>query len=519
MEDSVRTLGAGKRSRFVSDDIFRQLLGQTFRRTFEERSLLRRNSLWSVTFIAIATLAMLAISQTTAFLPDEGFHLNAAHLINQGKVPYRDFLYGQPPLYAYMNAVWMQVFGETWRSSHALSALLSSGCAALLISYLFSRYSGAQAITAGAIGAVFFTANTRVMLAGGVSQAYGACLLLSMASFRLAVRRTKRSTLHMLASGLCAGAAAQSSMLTAPLVAVLLFWILFGGESDQQFKRSLYYLAGVAIASVPLVLLAINSPRQALFNVFEYHMFHRQLEFDNVAKMNAQQVISWLDSSQGTLLLVLSLFGLLASRRVEPGIGGKSELTLCTWMGGSLFLYLSIVVRPTFSQYFVLVAPFAAILGGIGAVYFARLFRRQSKRILVLVLGIVLYCLPAALPAYQVLRPRMHSWPQIEAVGKEINRTAPEGLLYTPLDYIYFQSKRPALPGLGVWWAEGIQVNSHLAQQIHAVPKSEIDRWLLQRRFAAVVLYDNDERIERLGLTQLYHNRKLLDGDKTLIFW
>src|SRR5262245_5007216 len=93
--------------------------------------------LWFILLILIASLSV--FSQTWAWYGDEGFHLLAAQLINSGKKPYLDFIYPQTPLYAYLNAAWMQLFGQSWRSAHILSALLTAGCVILSTSFVFER--------------------------------------------------------------------------------------------------------------------------------------------------------------------------------------------------------------------------------------------------------------------------------------------------------------------------------------------------------------------------------------------
>ena len=62
-----------------------------------------------------------------AFAWDEGFHLLAAQLIGAGKRPYLDFCFPQTPLNAYWNALWMAVFGESWRTAHAVATVATAG--------------------------------------------------------------------------------------------------------------------------------------------------------------------------------------------------------------------------------------------------------------------------------------------------------------------------------------------------------------------------------------------------------
>src|SRR5215467_11313721 len=77
--------------------------------------------LWLCGIISLLAACLLAYSQTSAFAWDEGFHLLAAQLIKSGRRPYLDFCFPQTPLNAYWNALWMTVFGESWRTAHAVA--------------------------------------------------------------------------------------------------------------------------------------------------------------------------------------------------------------------------------------------------------------------------------------------------------------------------------------------------------------------------------------------------------------
>src|SRR5262245_64967948 len=87
--------------------------------------------------LLILAVVLLLYSQTWAWYGDEGFHLLASQLILSGKKTYRDFLYPQTPLWAYIDAGWMKIFGDTWRSSHMLAALLTGGSIILSADFVF----------------------------------------------------------------------------------------------------------------------------------------------------------------------------------------------------------------------------------------------------------------------------------------------------------------------------------------------------------------------------------------------
>src|SRR5215212_6578378 len=91
--------------------------------------------------VATAAIAacLLAYSQLVAYFGNESFHLLAAQLINAGKRPYLDFFYQHVPLYAYLSALWMRAFGESWQSAHVMSALAVGGSVLLTAECIYSR--------------------------------------------------------------------------------------------------------------------------------------------------------------------------------------------------------------------------------------------------------------------------------------------------------------------------------------------------------------------------------------------
>src|SRR5262249_6015758 len=139
--------------------------------------------------VAGLTAWLFAFSQTRAFFGDEGFHLLAAQLIAAGKRPYLDFFYQHTPLYIYVVAAWMKVFGGTWRSAHCLSVLLT-GASILLAGRFAGRWFGVDAWgrAAGVTAATFFGLHWNVQTFGTVGQAYALCFVLMLAAFLLVIR-------------------------------------------------------------------------------------------------------------------------------------------------------------------------------------------------------------------------------------------------------------------------------------------------------------------------------------------
>ena len=125
--------------------------------------------------LASVTALLLRVSQRVAFYGDEGFHLLAARLVNAGRRVYLDFFYPHALLYVYISAAWMRVVGDSRRSGHAFSALLTSGGTALVAWYVFTRSPGSRWRLANAASAALLMGLNILVLWYGTSAKPMAC--------------------------------------------------------------------------------------------------------------------------------------------------------------------------------------------------------------------------------------------------------------------------------------------------------------------------------------------------------
>src|ERR1700730_2410379 len=100
-----------------------------------------RKSYWILLgVVALLGAGLMVYAHTDAFTWDEGFHLLTAQLITRGKRPYLDFNFSQTPLNAYWNALWMLMFGQSWRIAHLAASLMTAGAILLMADYLFFNF-------------------------------------------------------------------------------------------------------------------------------------------------------------------------------------------------------------------------------------------------------------------------------------------------------------------------------------------------------------------------------------------
>ena len=471
-------------------------------------------------FIVAALLCggLLFYSQTLAFTGDEGFHLLAAQLIDQGKRPYIDFAFPQTPLNAYWNAFWLRALGQTWRVPHAISALLVIGAALLAAQFVWRRLPASRKWrTAAALATLFVIAtNTMVVEYGPLAQAYAVCLFLSVAAFRLAVRAVDRvSPLSALAAGLCAGAAAGASLLTATAAPVYVLWMLFYNRAGNRSIKATAYCLGGVIPFAPVFWLWKQSPRPVMFNLFEYHLSFRTLYWENATQHDFEILTSWIDSGQALLLLLLCLAGLLfIFFRSGWERCLRSEFYLCAWLAAAMGVEIS-TAHPTFARYFLLMVPFAAILAAAGLYAVSeRLYRPEAPYAPLALLALLL-----ALGLGKSLYERysnVRTWSVHEQLAKKIEEVTPRNAPIFADEEVYFLTQRTPPPGLEFSYSHKLKLAPALAAQLHILPQEDINKMAADGKFSAVETCD-DEFLDAMHLDDIYVHK--FEFDDCYVYW
>lgn len=468
----------------------------------------RRDRLRLYGVFGLFTALLIVYSQTWAYTGDEGFHLLAALLVRRGMRPWIDFCFPQAPLIAYWNAGWMSLAGESWRVPHAVSAALAAAAVALLAAYVARQFPIergwrlAAAIAAGLVAGL----NAQVFAFGPLGQAYGLCLFLLVAAFLLAVRE---GTSAAAGAGLLAGAAAASSLLTAPAALVLGLWMV----RRRRWKQAAAFCAAAALPWLPAAWLAFQGPRQAWFNLVEYHARFRQLYWPETTEHDLEVMTSWIDSGQALVIGALALGGLVwVARQSQWPRALKSQLYLCGWLALAICAALGFA-HPTFPRYFLLAAPFVAILAAAG-LYAAgsRLFASPAWP-----LAAVLLVTAAGLGKSLYERRDNYTWGDYERIGRRILSVTPRNGSIFAEEIVYFAMHRPPPAGLEFYYDRKVNLPPAELALLHILPQAEIDRRLSAGAFDTVYMCEDEDTYNRLGLPKLYrHEDKMEDCE---LFW
>ncbi len=475
--------------------------------------------LWAAAGVLLA--GILAYSQTLALAWDEGFHLLAAQLILRGKRPYLDFLHPQTPLYAYFNAALMRVlgptWGETWRVPHVVSSMALVGAALLTAMFVLERVPDRSWRLAAALCALVLVAmNSTVLWFGTIAQPYAVCLLLVVAAFRFTVLAAERqSTPDCALAGLCAGTACACSLLTAPFALVLVVWTWLRAEQGR-WTRSAAFAAAATVPFLPLAWLFAQSPQQVIFGVLKYHGLYRATDWPDSGKQNLDVATAWMTSYETALLIFLAGLGLTyIMSKSNWADSTKHEFTLCVWLAAAEGAYL-MIPRPTFGRYYLFVVPFVAILSSIGLYAIASLIGSASlpwryPAVLALVMA-------AAFTKISVDAATDYRWSTLEKVAKKVGEvTPPQAPLYAD-EQIFFLLRRIPLPGMEyVDSHKLVDLPADVAEQMHVVPTTLLDKEVAAGKFATIEICNNDDRVETLGLPGRYTQSTDIEDCK--IFW
>lgn len=349
--------------------------------------------------------------------------------------------------------------------------------------------------------------NQYVLFFGSIGQAYGLCLFLIVAAFRFSVLAVNRKGLLLPGlAGLLASAAAESSLLTAPVGPVLLLWILIHNRTGSRLVKLAAFLAGSAIAFQPLLWLFLEGPRQVIFNIVQYHLLYRQVGWPGAIRHDLELQAAWIDSSQALLLGLLAAAGLLfIVFRSECDRPRRAEFYLCGWLALALWAQIS-SAHPNFPQYFILLVPFLSILASVGLYSIGSRVFDPDRPLWPILIYSVLLSLGLAKSLYEERED--FTWQDFEEIAGKVDRVTPPNALLLADEHVYFLTRRPPPSGMELRDSHKLELPAALADSMHIVSAAELDRRIKAGIFSTVESCTfEDDKIEALGLARLYSQK------------
>ena len=452
-------------------------------------------------------MGLIVYAQTLAFTADEGFHMVAAQLIKAGLRPYLDFCFPQTPLNAYWNAFWMRVFGESWRTAHALASLETAAAIVLASEFVLARLPERAWRVAGAIAAaVMIGCTANLVYFGPLGQAYGMCLFTTVCAFRLTVVAVeRRSAWSAAAAGAFAGAAAASSLLTAALAPVFLIWAWWYNRAGSRGVKAAAFAGGAAVPFLPVIRLFLRAPWVVWFNVAQYHLQYRKIYWPHPLPHDLDTLTAWLEDPQSLLLGLLAIFGILyIAKRSGWSRERRADFFLCGWLVLADTAELAFS-HPTFPRYFCLLVPFLGILAvpGLYAIG-SRVLQPERPFWPVLILSVI--------SAGGLARNIYDNWDdttwrQYEDAARKLVAVTPPGKQMFAEDLLFFLARRRPPSGMEFDYSHKLNLPAAKLAELHVMTEAEMKRQLAAGVFASAATCDDDDD-EAYGLEKTFQKKE-----------
>ena len=476
----------------------------------------RRSWILLCAFLAVIALALTVYSETIAFVWDEGFHLVAAQLIAAGKTPYIDFAFPQTLLNAYLNAFVIRLFGDNWHAIHAFDVCYVIAAMCLTADYLMRRFPERRWRLACAIAAAsLYALHTVVIGFSPIAQAYALGTLLCVAAFRVACITIHRASVWpAFLAALLSGAAAGSTLLCAPVILVLLIWIISQNQAGSRPAKLLAFVVGAFLPFTPEFLLLLRAPRQTFFNVVQYQALFRRVNWGDAGAHDFDVFMDWTVSGCTLLLGLLAAIGvvyLVKTRNWDRDV--KREFYLAAWNAFALALYIA-TAHPTFGRYFVFAIPFMAILAAVGFYYVgSRLVGADRPR---WPLGILLFVLVTGATKYVFDDRDSTTWHDLEKISAKVAEVTPRNGEILADEMVYFILHRTPPSGMEFSYSHKLQLPPAQEALYHIVSEGELKKQIAGGRFDTVESC-KDEVMDEWNLNEIFPHKQ--DFDDCTVFW
>ncbi|HYC57116.1 MAG TPA: glycosyltransferase family 39 protein [Candidatus Binatia bacterium] len=195
---------------------------------------------------------------------DEGWYSLAGRFLNQGRRPFVDFAYMQPPLHPYLLAVSAQIFGDSVFGFRMLSLISLGGTGIVLFLLVRPALGVLAAIFAQAL---FLFSTTQLHALAAVPDT--PMMLLAMFGTLLLLHGTTTASL-------CAAAIAFVAALFVKPTCLLMILVAAGSLLvDGRYRRFLQLAATGVAASVLALMLVIYASDGVFLEVLRYQLIDR----------------------------------------------------------------------------------------------------------------------------------------------------------------------------------------------------------------------------------------------------
>lgn len=320
---------------------------------------------------------------------DEGAFLLSARLVLAHKKPYLDFFYNQAPLLPYAYAIWMKVTTTSWDAGRTFSALLTTLLGLLVFGHVCRE---TKSWLAGAFSVVLFCSSTLVFAWYTVVKVHCLAALFIFGAYSLLTWSLGKSPGWLVISGMLLGLGIDSRSFVLLVAPLFLWWIFRNVNSIAKLSSLLWFVAGIAIGTLPALYFFLSSPHVFVFDNLGYHSIRSN---EGLIGWWQQKLVVFVrlflggpsgNGLQWSILFFVAL-GFISSERAKP-YAPRFAFQIAV-----LLLIIGLLPTPTYAQYFCLCMPFLVVSAVCPVTDF--LAELQSRRDRVLG-GAVIVCIVVA---------------------------------------------------------------------------------------------------------------------------
>ena len=363
---------------------------------------------------------LLAACMARVVTYDEDQYLAAGLMVAQGKLPYRDFVYLQAPLYPFVLGAVFKVAGGYYLLAGRLLTFVLAVVSAAVLWRLLRRLGAGHTLAAVLLAACLASPFLASPWSNTRNDALPLCLFLLGLWCKLAAgdREDRGGFVLRFAAALLLGLAAEAKVSYVFGPAVLLVHACFAPR-----RRLLPAVLGVAVAAVPAVLLLGAAGLEPMrFGLLDFHLtaspdWYRQqgLDAQLEAPVRLQMLLGWLVLGGNLTLLALSVTLMLLTVARKRNWKRPGQLLVALLAGAAVADFLP---SPSWAMYFAVVAPLLACCIAHLDRITTHLADPARKRVLVLVSAL------PVVPVLLLLGPDVARFVRGDWAGLGAHRTA-----------------------------------------------------------------------------------------------
>jgi hypothetical protein len=313
--------------------------------------------------IAVASVVyfagLLYYAQTRPIEADEGYYITAARLVWEGKVPYHDFSYQQAALLPYLYSWVWAVQPRSLVAMRYLSSALGASAVLLWGVSLVSLRRLPTKVALATFAAILLNPSW-VSWNVLVKTFAVANFLISIAIIALYAALHAERRVWYVAAGLALGACASVRSLYAPLVPVVLLWLIRREwrVSKWRVSKAILFLGGAACGVLPMIVSLYFDRQAFLFNNLQYrNLLNPHVSFRHWAHSYLITALLLAQHAYFVLTLLLAIVGAVSLWKLgrwKHTLYSTYDYEFCQLTLLMLVVYVltSSIPFPVYDQYF-----------------------------------------------------------------------------------------------------------------------------------------------------------------------